>query len=254
MRELWTGLLTEQAGLVDQMEREQRGRLATSAQLSGLVVNVRTQDQMRWLTVAAVMFAIAAVVIGVLQLSSCADPRRSESSAALGPSPVVTKVQITKDTSGFAGQVAFAAGSRPVRGPFAPGARIAAVEAFSRVAWRRPNPPSPGCRALSAGSAGLCQRWHNSRADRLAYVPITASATRPLGRNQTPTTATTAREHFCASGHAPSGSSARCGWPCGTSACRTRRAPNSAGRESGRRANRHRATAARSARRAAARP
>jgi hypothetical protein len=100
LRELWTGLLTEQAGLVDQMEREQRGRLATSAQLSGLVVNVRTQDQMRWLTVAAVMFAVAAVVIGVLQLSSCADPRPSESSAALGPSPVVTKVQITKDTSG----------------------------------------------------------------------------------------------------------------------------------------------------------
>jgi hypothetical protein len=63
----WSTWLTQEATLVQHMEHEQQTRLATITQLSGLLVNVRTQDQMRVLAVVAVLVAVAAVVIAVLQ-------------------------------------------------------------------------------------------------------------------------------------------------------------------------------------------
>jgi hypothetical protein len=70
LRETWQSWMTREATMVRRAERDQRERLATAAQLTGLVVNVRTQEQMRWLTVAAVVFAVVAVALGVLQLVS----------------------------------------------------------------------------------------------------------------------------------------------------------------------------------------
>ncbi len=64
----WPRWLSDQARVVERLEQDLQRRVSTAAQLSGLVVSIRVQDQMRLLTLAAVVFAIAALVVGILQL------------------------------------------------------------------------------------------------------------------------------------------------------------------------------------------
>jgi hypothetical protein len=66
--ERWVKWIAQEAEAMRRVERGQRERLATEAQLTGLVVDIRTQVQMRRLTIAAVAFSVIAVVVAVLQL------------------------------------------------------------------------------------------------------------------------------------------------------------------------------------------
>jgi hypothetical protein len=61
--------INEQARVVRRLEQDQQARYSASAELSGLSFSVRRESQLIVLTVAAVVFAILTIVVGVLQLT-----------------------------------------------------------------------------------------------------------------------------------------------------------------------------------------
>jgi hypothetical protein len=76
LKKRWTEWLTDQAHAVRRLERDQQARLSTSAELSGLVVNIRLQRLLWIFTGLAVLLAAATIAIGILQLTSSSDSDR----------------------------------------------------------------------------------------------------------------------------------------------------------------------------------
>jgi hypothetical protein len=69
LRDNWTRWITEQARLVRRLGQEQQSNSSTIAQLTGLAMNIRTQNQVRLLTFFAVLFAALTIAIGILQFT-----------------------------------------------------------------------------------------------------------------------------------------------------------------------------------------
>ncbi len=70
LRSWWSRQVKEESARVAELEQDQRERLSRSVEFAGLGQSIRTQNQMVFLTIALLMFAVAAIVLSVVQLSS----------------------------------------------------------------------------------------------------------------------------------------------------------------------------------------
>ena len=70
LRKSWEERLKEGVGLVSRLEQDQRARLSTIAEVSGVAQNVRTQARLLALTVALLFLAALTIALTIVQLTS----------------------------------------------------------------------------------------------------------------------------------------------------------------------------------------
>jgi hypothetical protein len=75
LRASWERQLGERVAFVSRLERDQRERLSTSAELSGVAQNLRAQSQIHTLTIALLILTVLTIVLTVAQLTSGQDTK-----------------------------------------------------------------------------------------------------------------------------------------------------------------------------------